>query len=401
MTRFWRHASAAALALAVLQACTSAQPAPKVDAEAALQMPSVLFWTPEQQVDRYWRMEEFYPTNVVRRGARVSDLPKASEELKLAWTHQNEAWDVDRYMRDTRAAGLLVIKDGRIVLERYGLGQTPDRRWISFSVAKSFSSTLVGAAIKDGKIRSVDDPITAYLPGLKGSAYEGVSIRQVLNMTSGVKWNEDYEDPNSDVARFGFERPVNGSDPVVAYMARLPREAEPGTKWVYKTGETNLIGSLVRAATGKPLADYLSEKIWKPVGMEKDAIWQLDLGGGEIAGCCFGATLRDYGRFALFFMDGAKVNGRSIVPDGWVADATRTTPEAQAGMQGRGGYGYQWWTTNGVQYRASGIFGQGVWINPQKRLIVVTQSAWPGATDNAAGAARQAMIDAVEAAFPS
>jgi CubicO group peptidase (beta-lactamase class C family) len=253
--------------------------------------------------------------------------------------------------------------------------------------------------VKDGYIKSIEDPITTYLPGLKGSAYDGVSIRQVLQMTSGAKWNEDYEDPNSDVAKFSAEPSVNGSDPVVTYMARLQREAAPGTKWVYKTGETNLVGSLVRAATGKTLSQYLSEKVWRPVGMEQDGVWMTDDIGGEVAGCCLSATLRDYGRFAVFFMNGAQVDGKSILPDGWIKAATTTTDAAKEGLKGSGGYGYQWWVTNGMAYRASGIFGQGIWINPGKKLIIVSQSAWPGATDPQFGAARQAMIDAIEARY--
>jgi CubicO group peptidase (beta-lactamase class C family) len=394
--------SAGAAALGLLAAACAAAPYDNTISQPGVmgEPQGVLFWTPDQQVANYPAMEAKFPSRLIKAGGKVWELPKAAAEPKLSWTFKGETWDMDRYMRDNRAAGVLVIKDGEIVLERYGFSQTADSRWTSFSVAKSFSSTLVGAAIRDGKIKSLEDPITHYLPGLKGSAYEGVTVRQLLNMTSGVKWNEDYEDANSDVAKFSAEPSVNGSDPVVTYMARLPREAEPGTKWVYKTGETNLVGSLVRAATGKTMAQYLSEKVWKPVGMQADAIWQVDLGGGEIAGCCLAATLRDYGRFALFFMEGAKVNGSSIVPDGWVRQATTTTEPALKDMEGRSGYGFQWWTTPGVQYRASGIFGQGMWINPEKKLIVITQSAWAGATDANSAAARTAMIQAVEAAYP-
>lgn len=361
---------------------------------------AILFWTFEQQKAGYPHMETLRPSRLVKRGATVTPLPAAAKPLDVTFKVGDQSWTVDDYMTRNRTAGLLVMKDGQVVLERYGLGQTPDMRWTSFSVAKSFSSTLVGAAIKDGRIRSLEEPITTYLPGLKNSGYDGVTIRQVLNMTSGVRWNEDYADPHSDVARFGNEPSVNGSDPVVTYMARLPREAAPGTKWVYKTGETNLVGSLIRAATGKTLSDYLSEKVWQPLGMEGDAYWMIDSSGGEIAGCCLSATLRDYGRFAQFFLRGARLpNGESLVPDGWVEQATATTPEASEGMQGRGGYGLQWWTTRGKAYRAAGIFGQGMWIDPELQLVVVTQSAWPGATDPQSGRVRQALIDAISAQY--
>ena len=154
------------------------------------------------------------------------------------------------------------------------------------------------------------------------------------------------------------------------------------------------------AATGRTLSDYLSEKLWQPLGMEGDAYWMLDRSGAEIAGCCLSATLRDYGRFALFFLRGARLpDGRAVVPDAWVEQAVTTTPEAIEGLQGRGGYGLQWWTTRGKPYRASGIFGQGIWIDPELDLVVVTQSAWPGAADPASALVRQALIDAITAHY--
>ncbi len=365
---------------------------------------SVLFWTHEEKIAGFPAMEAQFPTNTVVHGEVSNPIPTADDTLAVSFEvptadGESATWDLDAYMTQNNTAGLMVIKDGEIVLEKYGEGLDANGRWTSFSVAKSFSSTLVGAAIKDGLIGSVDDPIVDYLPGLAGSAYEGVSIRHVLNMTSGVAWNEDYEDPDSDVAKFSAEPSTDGSDPVVAYMARLPREAEPGTKWVYKTGETNLVGSLVRRATGKSMADYLTEKVWRPYGMNHDAAWMLDLGGGEVAGCCLSVSLRDYARFGHFFMHGAKIDGESIVPDNWIEEATTSTPAADEGMGGRGGYGFQWWLTNGPAYRASGIFGQGIWLNPEKDLVIVTLSAWPGATDNLFGQRRQEMINAVEAAY--
>ncbi|MDR7271127.1 CubicO group peptidase (beta-lactamase class C family) [Pelomonas saccharophila] len=397
-----RAAFAAAL-LSGLQPAHSADAVAAPSAASSAPAPSrgsVLFWNFEQQKAGYPHMEDLYPARLVKRGAVVTPLPVAAKPLEVSFKVGDETWSIDDYMSRNRAAGLLVLKDGEVVLERYGLGQTPQMRWTSFSVAKSFSSTLVGAAIRDGRIKSLEDPITAYLPGLKGSAYEGVTVRQVLNMTSGARWNEDYGDPKSDVARFGSEPSVNGSDPVVTYMARLPREAAPGTQWVYKTGETNLVGSLLRAATGKTLSDYLSEKLWQPLGMEGDAYWMLDSAGAEIAGCCLSATLRDYGRFALFFMHGARLaHGQQVVPESWVEQATTTTREATEGLQGRGGYGLQWWTTRSKAYRASGIFGQGMWIDPELNLVVVTQSAWPGATDVPSAQIRQALIDAIAAQY--
>jgi CubicO group peptidase (beta-lactamase class C family) len=386
MRRFFASACFAALALA-LGACAGPT-LPKPDANG-----SYLFWTPEEQLVGYRNLEKIYPASVIERGAHVAPMPRAAEELNAAFTHDGAAMTTESFMENGMAAGVLVIHRGEIVLERYAHGYGPGQRWTSFSVAKMISSTLAGAALKDGAIRSLDDMVTAYLPGLKGSAYEGVTVRHLLTMTSGVKWDETYSDPNSDVGRIRSSRTSDGSDPIVAYMAKLPREAEPGTKWVYKTGETHLVGSVVRAATGKKLTDYLSEKIWTPYGMEKDAIWMLDSAGGEFAGCCISATLRDFGRFAMFFMDGAKVNGESIVPEGWVDEATTPTPVS---IRGAGGYGYQWWTGADETYRALGIFGQLIQFVPEDDLIVVVQSAWPSSGDPPSGALQGAFVAAVQ-----
>ncbi len=392
------------MALAFAAGCASTPPAVVApDAvtaagTAALDPADVLRWTFDDKVQHFPRMQASFPAVTVRRGEAVAPLPVAAAPLEVSFEVDGERWTLDDYVANNKTAGLLVIAGGQIVAERYALGHSAAGRWESFSVAKSLSSTLVGAALADGAIESLDDPVTRYLPGLAGSGYDGVSVRQLLTMTSGVRWSEDYADPESDVARFLSEPTVDGSDPIVTYMARLDSEAAPGTRWAYNTGETSLVGSLVRAATGKALSAYLSEKVWAAYGMERDAYWRTDASGREIAGCCLSASLRDYGRFGLFFMKGAKVDGRAIVPDGWVEAATRTTEVAAAAMAGLAGYGYQWWTTPGPAYRAAGIFGQGIWLNPELDLVIVTQSAWDEAVDSEASRRRALMISAVEQA---
>jgi CubicO group peptidase (beta-lactamase class C family) len=278
-------------------------------------------------------------------------------------------------------------------MERYARGFGPEQRWTSFSVAKSITSTLVGAAVKDGYIKTLDDPVIRYIPELAGSAYDGVSVRQVLTMTSGVRWNEDYSNPRSDVARMLTEPTPPGQDVTVAYLRNLQREAPPGTKWAYKTGETNLIGVLVKRATGKPLSRYLSEKIWRPYGMEMNAYWQIDTGGQEIGGCCLSATLRDYGRMGQFLLDGGQARGQPVVPSSWIADAT----SVQQKLGGSAGYGYQWWTSTNGTYSALGIFGQMIHIDPARRLVIVTASAWPQATGKELSASRGTLIEKITA----
>ncbi|HEY3883921.1 MAG TPA: serine hydrolase, partial [Vicinamibacterales bacterium] len=304
----------------------------------------------------------------------------------------SRADEFERFLKDERARGVLVLQDGRIRLERYVSPDTPTTRWNSFSVAKSITSTLVGAAMKDGAIRSLDDPVTRYIRGLRGSVYDAVTVRQLLTMTSGVKWNEDYTDPHSDVAQMYAQPPDPGFDMTVSYVRKLQREAPPGTKWVYKTSETNLVGVLVQEATRKHLADYLSEKIWRPYGMQRDAEWMIDDVGDEQGGCCLAMTLDDYGRFGQFILDGARINGTSIVGDNWLPEATRT--QVSTGAPGAG-YGYQWWTRDDGTFEGRGIYGQTLHIDSARRLVVVINSATEQPTGRASGLARQAFIAAV------
>ncbi len=338
---------------------------------------NVLFWSIPQR-DAAFRTMDRLPVlakaNIIEAGDDVYPMPKG-EPLNIGV-------DVDAYMKTQRTAGLVIIHDGKIRLEKYGLDFSGDGKWTSFSVAKSFTSTLVGAAIKDGYIKSIDDMVSDYIPDLKGSVYDDVSIKQLLTMTSGVKWNEDYGDPKSDVALFNAHKAEPGIDVTVSYMRKLPREAPAGTKWVYKTGETNLIGVLVSQATKKTLSQYLSEKIWAPYGMEQDASWLLGATGHEISGCCIQASTRDYARFGLFMLGGGMAGGKAVLPDGWIAAAT--TKQADIG-EVENGYGYQWWTVNDGSYAAQGIFGQGIFIDPKRKLIIASNSNWPQATDRQGG----------------
>ncbi len=347
---------------------------------------NVLFWTVDQRDSAFRAMEKLVKVNTIGVSGRTIDLPKGAP-IKLGQ-------DVDAYMKAQRNAGLIIIQDGKIRFEKYALDYGKDGRWTSFSVAKSLTSTLVGAAVRDGFIKSLDDKVTAYMPDLKGSAYDDVSVRQLLTMTSGVKWNEDYTDPKSDVALFNLHKAEPGVDVTVSYMRKLPREAPAGSKWVYKTGETNLIGVLVSSATKKTLSAYLSEKVWAPYGMEQDGVWMLGSTGHEISGCCISATLRDYARFGMFILGGGIADGKPVLPDDWIASAT--TKQADIGVAGRG-YGYQWWTNDDGSFAAQGIFGQGIFIDPKRKLVIASNGNWPTATDpEGVGKAREAFYKGVQ-----
>ncbi|HEX4566881.1 MAG TPA: serine hydrolase domain-containing protein, partial [Vicinamibacterales bacterium] len=292
--RVVRHLSppsilAAALVMAV--AAANAQQAAPVR-EPASKAAAILTWPSAKREKYIAALDTFFLTRTVKAGPHVHALE----------TGRPLAISVDQFMTDQRVRGILVLQDGTIRLERYASPDSRTIRWNSFSIAKSITSTLVGAAMKDGAIRRLDDPVTRYIKELRGSAYDDVTVRQLLTMTSGVKWNEDYTDPNSDVARMYARAPDPGFDMTTSYVRRLPREAPPGTKWVYKTAETNLVGVLVAEATGRKLADYLSEKIWRRYGMERDAEWMIDDVGHEQGGCCLAVTLRDYGRFGQFIV---------------------------------------------------------------------------------------------------
>lgn len=380
--------SVAALACATSLAAAQSTPDHRQPASRAA---VVLTWSQAQRERGFAAMESLFTTRTVHAGTRVHPLPQGAPFVAFGPGGARAA-ALDSFIAIQKVAGVLVIQEGKVRLERYALTETPRTRWHSFSVAKSVTSTLVGAAIKDGFIRSLDDAVTRYITALRGSAYDGVSVRQLLTMTSGVRWNEDYTDLTSDVARMYAEPPDPGVDMTVSYVRKLPRESPPGTQWKYKTSETNLVGVLVMEATHKPLADYLTEKIWRPYGMERDAEWMTDDVGHEQGGCCLAMTLRDYGRFGQFILDGAAVDGTPIVPDWWLADATRK--EADTGDP-NGGYGYQWWTRTDGTFDGIGIFGQMLHIDRARRLVIVLNSAAPQATNRAATQARREFIAAV------
>ncbi len=258
---------------------------------------------PGVQVNTFRNIDRLFATRTVKRGDRVYPLPVGKPLANFKFVSGGKDYDLYDYVSLNRVSGLLVIKDGRIAHEQYELGNTENTRWMSMSIIKSFTASLVGAAIKDGYIKSLDERVTTFLPQFVGTAYEGVTVRNLVQMASGVRWNETYTDLSSDRRQMLEVQNRQKPGGVLELMARLPRAAEPGTRWNYSTGETHVVGALVRAAVKKPVAQYLSERIWAKFGMESDATWWLESPDGlEVGGSGLSATLRDYGRLGLFLL---------------------------------------------------------------------------------------------------
>lgn len=340
---------------------------------------------PDIQVNTFRHIDRLFPSRMVPHGDSVYPLPPAQQRLaNVHFISAGRKFDLFDYLSLNRVGGLLVLKDGKIAYEDYELGNTERTHWVSWSMVKSVSSTLVAAAIRDGFIASVDDPITKYLPQLSGSAYEGASIRNILQMASGVKWDETYTDPKSDRRHMLNLQIEQKPGAILGFMASLPRAGAPGSIWNYSTGETHIIGALIHAATKRPVAQYLSEKIWSTFGMETDATWWLESPNGlEVGGSGLSATLRDYGRFGLFVLGGGKAQDKAIVPEGWFQAAGSSKQVGNKPVD----YGYMWWTygpsANPVHrdaFQAEGIFGQFIYINPRERVVIVVWSSRPKPT---------------------
>ncbi len=336
---------------------------------------------PGVEVATFSHSDTLFPINVVPRGGPVRGLDRSQQTLSnVYFKADGQDFDLFDYLADDRVAGLLILKNGKVVREDYELGIGPDTRWISFSMAKSISSVLVGAAIKQGLIASIDDPVIKYVPALKGGVYDAVTVRNLLQMASGVKWDETYTDPRSDRRKL-LEIQLKGKPgTIVEFMKNLPRAAAPGSLWNYSTGESFLVGALIEGATHKPLATYLSETLWSQLGMEQDATWWLESPGGMgLAGSGLGATMRDFGRFGEFVLEDGAIRGERVVPEGWFQESGK--PHEFSGKSVD--YGYLWWPIpksdpiHEGAFQAVGIFGQHIYINPQEKLVIVVLSARP------------------------
>lgn len=312
-------------------------------------------------------MRALFGTVPVPRGdGPVSDLPTGAA---MALPPQAARWVEDRAV-----TSLLVLHEGWIVHERYHLGTNPEDRRISWSMAKSFLSALFGVIEAEGAIGSLDDPVTDYVPRLVGTAYDGVTIRHILQMTSGVAFDEDYLDRNSDINRMGRVLALGGT--MDGFAVNLTeRAAPPGERWQYVSIDTHVLGMVLRAATGRDLPSLLSEKIIAPLGLERDPYYITDGEGVAFALGGLNLTTRDYARFGLMFARGGAYDGRQIVPQAWVrASTSPSAPTPQGALR----YGYQWWIPkdgpDGV-FMARGIYGQYIYINPGRDVVIVATGA--------------------------
>lgn len=338
-----------------------------------------LLLPPTAQAHAYRNVDRMFATRTVRRGANVFEL-RRGPEIGPCYRADGATHGVGAYMDRACVAGLLVIKDERVVLERYGLGLDEDVRWSTMSTVKSLTSTLVGVALKQGAIASLDDAVSAYLPALRGSAYDAVGIRHLLTMSSGVRWNEDYTDRNSDVNRYSKSLGDRVPGGVLALMRSLKAEHRPGAQFNYNSGDTYVLGCLVSAATGMRLADLMSQTIWSRFGMEFDAFYTLESEDGqEIGGSRAGIALRDFGRFGVFLLRDGAIDGAPVLPSGWVENAGRPafTLDPAENRYGATGYGYSWWIDPDGSMVALGFAGQSLYIDRRRNVVMVTLSCQP------------------------
>jgi len=359
---------------------------PEKDAEYFGDPQQLLFLKGKAKVAAFRNIESLFPTRKIEAGGQPSPLPAASRDFSsFTYSLNGKQRTLENFVDTSEIVGLMIIKNGKVLLERYEAGNNKDTLWTSYSISKSVTSMLLGAAIKDGYIESVDEKISDYLPRLKGTAYAQATIKNVLQMSSGTAWNEDYADPKSDVNNTPGDV-IN----LIRFLGSKERISPPGERFSYNTGETNLVGAVVRAAIGNNLASYLTDKIWIPYGMESDAAWTLEAPNkGEFSGWGLNTTLRDSARLALFAMSNGELrDGSTVLPDGWMQDST--TPS-----KGFIGYGYLWWLFGENLYAALGIFGQSIFIDANSETIIITQSAWNTAVGENYQENRRAFMEAM------
>jgi CubicO group peptidase (beta-lactamase class C family) len=337
----------------------------------------------EPVLEVFCRPAELLPSTTMPASTNPQPWPEgAPVELPSTYRFGDTERSTEEFLAATDTAAVLVLQEGVIRHEHYSHTGGPGVRWLSMSVAKSFVSALVGIALADGSIRSLDDPISDYITTESGSAYDRVPIRDVLQMSSGARWNEDYSDPDSDV--FALTAAFSGVGSLDGFVAQAVRASEPGTACVYNSADTQALGSLLVAATGRSITDFMSERLCEPLGMTSPSHWMVDATGREAAYFGLAMTARDYARLGELYRNGGRWGDRQVVPAAYVADSVRTHhPHTQPGnvwVSGHAfelGYGYQWWLPDGDpgEFSAIGVYNQLVYVHPSSGAVVVKLSA--------------------------
>jgi CubicO group peptidase (beta-lactamase class C family) len=348
------------------------------------------------------RMDDLFTTRTVARGGAVWRLSQQDHALDFSYTVDGVEHSASEVLERTYTNALLILKDGRIVSELYRNNTGPASRFIGWSMTKSLTSVMIGCALQEGHIASLDQPITDYLPELADGGYAGVTIRQIMQMRSGVDYEERYDFANPGTAASNHIAALVRNTARFADAARkLPRLHEPGSVFQYKTIDTAVLGWLVERASGGSVAAYTEHCIWEPLGAEADGFYIMDGEPGvgrEFSGAGFNATLRDWARFGQMVLDGGVADGRRLVPAEWIAQSTQPTGEED---QRRGGYGLQWWTMGGSEaFSAIGLQGQYVYVDPATRTVVVKLSYFPPGDNSALDAETLAFMAAASAWTP-
>src|SRR6476659_1391789 len=351
-------------------------------------------------VGTYSHFDVLFPSRSVGRSS-TPWLFKRAPEPTIYYNFRSDRLSIDDYLSHNPTTGLLIVKDDTILYEHYRYARTDRDRFLSQSMAKTITAMLIGIAISENKIGSIDDLVSGYVPSLANTEYGKTSIRELLHMSSGVAFTENY-DGSDDVAKLGrdlFGEP--GKDPVASVAQFNTRIAPPGTKWHYASVETEILGLLLRAAVGTPVADYLHDRIWDPIGAEADASWAIDGTGQEVTFCCFNAVLRDYARFGRLLAHDGAWNRREVIPRQWLMDATTVRSSDAHLAPGVAtkyyGYGYQVWLLPGADRRfvLLGIRGQMIFVDPATKLVMVHTAVRAKPVDRAASAETIALWIAV------
>jgi len=336
------------------------------------------FFNEGVRVGSFSNLDRLLPHYTLTKAASALPLPMASSELKIEYRFEKRSYTLNDFLERQRITGLLVIRDGEILLERYQYDRNPAHRLVSHSMAKSIVSVAVGMALAEGKIASLDDLVSKYVPKLAGSPYGETTIRNVLRMSSGVQFSEVY-DGKDDLTRFSILRNARGS--IEALRAFENREVEQGTRFHYASSETVILAVLLRAVTGTTLSEYLTGRLWQPMGAEADATWTKTSDGTEAALGNFNATLRDYGRLGVLLANDGAVGTTQVVPKDYLLQATDWHQQPDAFAPGRAtpyfGYGYQFWLFPGEKRRFAllGVYGQSIFVDPELKLVMVITAA--------------------------